>query len=213
MADFEELIDGNMEFMMNNHDYRKLAEGQHPKYIVIACSDSREVPEIITNEKLGEIFDIRVAGCVIDDAAIGSIEYGVDRLGIKNIVMLAHTRCGAVTAAQELLKNGNHDHASNNHTSSCLDMLVTNIYDKISKNPMNSLDLANAIVDNAKQQIDILTQKSEVIRNGLKNGLSIKLALYNIDNGMLKFIETEPSNNQGMHVAGSSSALYEQGSS
>ena len=158
MADYEELIAGNKEFMKTNTDYRALANSQHPKYVVIACADSREVPEIITNNRLGAIFDIRVAGNVLDDYSIGSIEYAVEHLGVKRIIMLAHTRCGAVTAAQQMLKNGNGPKTNNG--SSCLDHLVSNIYDKISKHPINATDLHSAIIYNARQQLAMMIEKS-----------------------------------------------------
>ena len=195
-ADFEDLLDGNTEFMRSNTDYKKLANGQHPKYVIIACSDSREVPEIITNEKLGDIFDIRVAGNVIDQSAIGSIEYAVEHLGVKKIVMLAHTNCGAVTAAQQLLNNGR---PGSNGDSSCLDKLVMNIYEKIATNPINRTDLTSAIVDNAKQQLEVLVGQSTVIREELKKGLKVALAMYNIETGSLKFIDVEiPA---GLHLS------------
>lgn len=188
-ADYEDLLNGNTEFMMFNHDYKQLANGQHPKYVIIACSDSREVPEIITNEPLGSIFDIRVAGNIIDEAAIGSIEYAVEHLGVKKIIMLAHTKCGAVTAAQQLLNNGSKPGI--NGSTSCLDKLVMNIYDKIAANPMNRTDLVSAIVDNAEQQLGILIEQSAVIREGLKHGLSVALALYSIETGVMKFIDAD----------------------
>ena len=78
---------------------RKTAEaGQHPYAIVIACSDSREIPEAIFSAGIGELFVIRVAGNVLDNHQLGSIEYAASHLDANVIIMLGHTRCGAVAA-------------------------------------------------------------------------------------------------------------------
>ena len=73
-------------------------EGQHPKAIVITCSDSRVIPEIILQAGIGELFVIRVAGNVIDQTEIASIEYAVQHLKVKDIILLGHTQCGAIQA-------------------------------------------------------------------------------------------------------------------
>ena len=75
------------------------AQGQHPFAIVVACADSRTAPEIVFDQGIGDLFVIRTAGNLVDDYALGSIEYGVEHLGVRLIVVLGHERCGAVTAA------------------------------------------------------------------------------------------------------------------
>lgn len=79
----------------------EVATGQHPYAIILSCSDSRVPPEVIFDAGLGDLFVVRVAGNTADDAAIGSIEYGVEHLGAALIVVLGHERCGAVQAAVE----------------------------------------------------------------------------------------------------------------
>jgi len=79
-----------------------LAAGQSPYAIVLGCSDSRSSPEIIFDKGLGELFPIRVAGNIIADHEIGSIEYGVEHLCAPLVVVLGHTKCGAVTAAVDV---------------------------------------------------------------------------------------------------------------
>lgn len=73
--------------------------GQHPYAVVIACSDSREIPEAIFSAGIGELFVIRVAGNVIDSHQLGSVEYAAAHLGCPLTVVLGHTSCGAVGAA------------------------------------------------------------------------------------------------------------------
>ena len=75
------------------------AKDQHPFAIIVGCSDSRTAPEIIFDQNIGDLFVIRTAGNLVDDYALGSIEYAVDHLGTRLIVVLGHERCGAVSAA------------------------------------------------------------------------------------------------------------------
>jgi len=78
---------------------KEVAKSQHPIAIVIACSDSRVSPELIFDQGLGDLFVVRDAGNSVDDLAMGSIEYALDHLGSRLIVVIGHERCGAVQAA------------------------------------------------------------------------------------------------------------------
>ena len=98
----ERLIAGNRTYMQGGDQKLRIetAEcGQHPCAIVIACSDSRVIPEQIFSAGIGELFVIRVAGNVLDNHQLGSIEYAGAHLGCKLIFLLGHTDCGAVSAA------------------------------------------------------------------------------------------------------------------
>lgn len=75
------------------------AKDQHPFAIIVGCADSRTAPEIIFDQTIGDLFVIRTAGNLVDEYALGSIEYAVDHLGTRLIVVLGHARCGAVKAA------------------------------------------------------------------------------------------------------------------
>jgi carbonic anhydrase len=75
------------------------AQTQHPFATIIGCADSRTAPEIVFDQGIGDLFVIRTAGNLVDDYALGSIEYAVEHLGVRLIVVLGHERCGAVTAA------------------------------------------------------------------------------------------------------------------
>lgn len=100
------LVEGNLRFVEGTSKRREfvarrheLAAGQHPKAIVLTCSDSRLSPEIIFDQTLGEIFVVRTAGNVADPVALGSIEYAAEHLHAKLLVVLGHEGCGAVKAA------------------------------------------------------------------------------------------------------------------
>lgn len=116
MTPLEKLKQGNERFINSkticHEDWTAkriaLLENQKPFAIIIACSDSRVPPEIIFDQTLGHLFVIRVAGNIVDDFAIGSIEYGVIVLGAKLILVLGHANCGAVDAALKGMKFDNH---------------------------------------------------------------------------------------------------------
>lgn len=77
----------------------EVASGQKPYAVILGCADSRVAPEIIFDEGLGDLFVVRVAGNTIDAAGMGSIEYAVEHLGAKLVIVLGHEKCGAVDAA------------------------------------------------------------------------------------------------------------------
>ena len=104
----ERLIAGNRTYMESGDQERRLEtaeNGQYPCAIVIACSDSRVIPEQIFSVGIGDLFVIRVAGNVLDNHQLGSIEYAAAHLECKLILLLGHTDCGAVSAAL----SGHHD--------------------------------------------------------------------------------------------------------
>ena len=101
------LKQGNERYLQNRFadkgDYAKerdaLADGQHPFAVILTCSDSRTPPEIFFDQKLGDLFTIRVAGNVAGPDCLGSIEYAVEHLKVPLVVVVGHSACGAVIAA------------------------------------------------------------------------------------------------------------------
>ena len=77
----------------------ELSIAQHPFAIILGCADSRVIPELIFDQGVGDLFVIRLAGNVADDAVIASIEYAIEHLGTRLVVVLGHENCGAVKAA------------------------------------------------------------------------------------------------------------------
>ena len=102
----QSLKEGNERFVTGNllpkdtyaDDRKILCEGQHPFAVILCCSDSRVAPEIIFDQKLGDLFVIRNAGNVVDEDVLGSIEHAVEHLETPLVVVLGHSCCGAVTA-------------------------------------------------------------------------------------------------------------------
>lgn len=108
------LKDGNERFVtdasilrnVNQERRDDLKDGQNPYAVIVSCSDSRVTPTTIFNAGLGEIFDVRIAGNVVDDDALGSIEYAVQKLNTPLIVVMGHQSCGAVTATYNEVVKG-----------------------------------------------------------------------------------------------------------
>lgn len=100
------MINGNKRYMeerathkrQDGHRRMEVTGSQHPFAVVVSCSDSRVPPEIIFDQGIGDLFVIRLAGNIVDDAALGSIEYAVEHLGVKYVMVLGHESCGAVKA-------------------------------------------------------------------------------------------------------------------
>lgn len=103
----QKLIEGNQRFIAGNSIHpnqsverrNEISEAQSPFAVVICCSDSRVPPEIIFDQGLGDLFVVRIAGNIVSDEILGSIEYAVQCLGIRFIMVLGHENCGAVSAA------------------------------------------------------------------------------------------------------------------
>ncbi|MGR4847619.1 carbonic anhydrase [Streptomyces sp. LARHCF252] len=99
------LIDNARMFGQRPEEFARLAEGQSPDVLFITCSDSRVVPALITGARPGELFELRTAGNIVPPYALehptseaATIEYAVDVLGVKDIVVCGHSHCGAVGA-------------------------------------------------------------------------------------------------------------------
>lgn len=100
------LVEGNQRYTANQaaHPHQsaeRRAEtlgGQHPFAIILSCADSRVPPEVFLDQGIGDLFIIRNAGNIVDEVVLGSMEYAVEHLGVPLIVVLGHTKCGAVTA-------------------------------------------------------------------------------------------------------------------
>lgn len=151
---------------------RTLTGGQHPYAIVISCADSRVIPEAIFSAGIGDLFVIRVAGNVIDNHQLGSIEYAAGHLGAGLVVVLGHNHCGAVDAAM--------NHNPEGYIKFITDEIVKAVGDE--RNEYRACCL-NAI--NSKKQIE----SSLDIREDEKQGLKVVAAIYHLETGAVDFLE------------------------
>lgn len=163
----------------------KLATGQHPHTIVLSCSDSRVPPELIFDQKLGEIFVIRTAGESLDNSAIASIEYAVAHLGPQLLLVMGHTSCGAVKAALSTMKG-------EDAGSPALNYLVKDLHPHLAsyKDKTPTKNVFTESNDNALGVAKDLVSRSQIIANAVKDGkLTIKTSVYNIESGVVNFNE------------------------
>jgi len=185
------LKNGNIRFVkgffrkdgVSHADIKKLSTGQKPHSIVISCSDSRVPPEVIFDQKLGEIFVVRTAGETLDPTSIASVEYALEHLGTKNIIVLGHTQCGAVKAACSTLDG--QDAGSEN-----LNKLVQDIHPRIKnfKNKKPSPNYLDESTANAEGVATDLIKRSQIISEKVKNsGVKITPAIYNLEDGKVNF--------------------------
>lgn len=169
-------------------DVHRLSTGQKPHAIVLSCSDSRVPPEVVFDQKLGEIFVVRTAGEALGDNAIGSIEYAVEHLGSKLLVVMGHTSCGAVKAAHSTL-NGS------SLGTPALDNLVKDIQPRISqfKDKKPSKNFETESWANTEGVAKDLVTRSELIRKKVESGdLRIVSSLYDLESGHVAF-KNEPT--------------------
>ncbi len=146
-------------------------EGQHPYAVLIACADSRVIPESIFSAGIGELFVIRVAGNVIDDHQLGSIEYAVEHLGCQLVVVMGHTRCGAVGAAIRKEANG----------------YIKYITDEIRAAIGEETDDFKASCLNVQRSVRLIEENLD-IRAMEERGLKVLGAVYHIEDGHVDFL-------------------------
>lgn len=151
---------------------KSLLEGQRPKAVVVACADSRVVPEVIFSAGLGELFTIRIAGNVIDAHQLGSIEYAVSHLGSPLVLVLGHTRCGAVSAALHGEADGH----------------IRYIVDSVRKAIGGETDPREACLLNAKAAAEEIRAAFAIESDPILRREQVVCALYDIDSGRVEWI-------------------------
>ena len=152
---------GNKEFINKiNNDINvknkrdELIKGQHPEVLVITCSDSRVVPEFIFNASLGDIFVIRTAGNVINEGELATVEYAIEHLKVKRIIVLGHTHCGAVHATIKGEKGRYMDPILNRIKGN-----IGNICDELEASKINAIKEAAYIKEKFPQYEGIIESK------------------------------------------------------
>lgn len=186
----EILVEGNNRFVQNLKVQRNLqdqvfetSKGQFPFAVILSCIDSRVPAELVFDQGIGDIFSVRVAGNIINEDVLASIEYACKVAGSKIVVVMGHTKCGAVTAACKNVELGN----------------ITSLLSKIS--PAVSLIKAkNGLIDddaieevskvNMKFSIDRIREESPILAEMESKGeIEIIGAMYDVSNGQVEFFE------------------------
>jgi carbonic anhydrase len=159
----------------------ELAKTQHPFAGIVSCSDSRVPPEIIFDQGLGDLFIVRVAGNVINDEGLGSIEYTVDHLGTRLILVLGHQRCGAVDAARETI-------AAKGKAPGHIQSLVTAIKPAVEATAKD--DLETTIKANVKNVVKALRSSTPILKAEVDSGkIQVIGGYYSLDTGAVTFLD------------------------
>lgn len=173
---------GNLQHPGQTTERRtELAKSQHPFAVVLSCSDSRVPPEIVFDQGLGDLFVVRVAGNVIDDHGLGSIEYAVDHLGVRLILILGHQSCGAVKAAKETI-------TAKGKAPGHIQSLVTAIKPAVEATVYGDLDAT--IKANVKHVVDALRSSTPILKGKVDSGeMKVIGGYYNLDTGAVSFLD------------------------
>ncbi|MDB4088781.1 carbonic anhydrase family protein [Flavobacteriales bacterium] len=185
----EMLKDGNKRFIANDKSPRDLngqvletATGQFPHAVVLSCIDSRVPVELVFDQGIGDIFSARVAGNVINEDVLGSIEYGCKVAGSKLVVVMGHTKCGAVTSACKRVELGNITSLLSKITPAVNEVLAVGdevTSEKIEK--VNEINIHNAI--------SRMRSESAILNEMEKEGaIQIVGAVYDVASGNVNFL-------------------------
>ena len=202
LAALKELKEGNHRFQSGESaaNYRisperraELLDGQAPSAVILGCADSRVPAEIVFDRGLGDLFVIRVAGNIVAPSGIGSVEYAVDQLGTRLVVVMGHSFCGAVQATIDELKQPAENRSPN------LDAIVRRISPAVE--PLLKTDLVNdpdslvcqAVRANVRSSVDHLKHGSSIIENWIQaEELLVVGAEYSLRTGKVDFFEGIP---------------------
>ena len=187
----ELLKEGNKRFVNNLKVNRNLlqqanetSDGQHPFAVILSCIDSRTSAELIFDQGLGDIFSVRIAGNIINEDILGSMEFGCKVAGSKIIVVLGHTKCGAVKGACDHVEMGN------------LTVLLTKIrpavddetQTKENRNSNNPVFVENVATINVKRTVKSIMERSPILKEMIESGqIGIVGGIHDITTGNVTF--------------------------
>jgi carbonic anhydrase len=171
----------------------ELAKGQEPFAAILGCSDSRVPVEIIFDQGLGDLFVIRVAGNIVAPSLIGSVEFAAEQFGTRLVVVLGHTRCGAIETTLQQLQRPVENQSHNLH--SIVDFIRPGIVGLLSTDLKNNHDalVHEACRANIRASVNHLRHGSDIIENLTQNaGLMVVGAEYSLETGVVDFFENMP---------------------
>lgn len=183
------LVEGNKRFSENLKAQRNLkdqvfqtSEGQFPFAVILSCIDSRTSAELVFDQGIGDLFSIRIAGNVVNKDILGSMEYACKVAGSKIVVVMGHTKCGAVTAACKNVELGN----------------ITSLLGKIkpaidlvrqSDDEMTAEEIEKVNVNNVQHSIARIREESPILAEMEKSGeIEIVGANYDVNTGVVEFV-------------------------
>ncbi|GLY14702.1 carbonic anhydrase [Kineosporia sp. NBRC 101677] len=199
-----ELLDGNRRFVNGevahpNQDVHRragLTGGQRPFALIFGCADSRVAAEIIFDRGLGDLFVVRTAGHAVDNAVLGSIEFGVDVLEIPLVIVLGHDSCGAVKATMEAHDSGR---MPSGYLRSVVEMLSSSV---IGARLQGHGEINEIVADHSVQVAQELPERSSVIGRRVADGrLAIVAMEYALADGQVRVLSSTIGTAQDPQVA------------
>ncbi len=184
----KKLVEGNERFVelhlkhpdSNKKRRHEMLKGQHPFVVILSCSDSRVPPELIFDQGLGDIFEIRNAGNVLDEHVIGSIEYAVMHCGVKLIVIMGHQDCGAIAATLS-------GKSETKYIKSLEDSIQPAVED--CKKQGLKVNSDNVVKAHVMQDInELMTQDTDLVKYMKENNVKLVPAYYHLDTGKVDFL-------------------------
>jgi carbonic anhydrase len=162
---------------------QELSKGQHPFAVIVSCSDSRVPPELIFDQGFGDIFSIRTAGNIIGEYELGSVEYAVEHLHCKLVLVLGHQGCGAVESY--LTSNGNYQH--HDHIKSIIDYIGCE--EEVEELAAHHADnIENTVEANVKHGVNLLKHSNPILQPLInQNELLVIGAVYDMNTGQVHF--------------------------
>ena len=190
------LIEGNRRFREPNETTqarswsKHLAKGQSPFAVVLGCSDSRTPVEIVFDQGFGELFVVRIAGNIVAPSGIGSIEFAVSQFGTRLVVVMGHTRCGAITATVKTIETGLDPESKN--IRSITDRIAPHIEGLVRPGDRESI-IREAVRANVRASADHLRHGSRILEELVISGrIAIVGAEYELETGAVHFFDGVP---------------------
>lgn len=171
----------------------ELTSGQEPFATILGCSDSRVPVEIVFDQGLGDLFVIRVAGNIVAPSQIGSVEFAAEQFGTRLVVVLGHSRCGAIGATLEQLQRPKENQSRNLH--SIVDLIRPSVEDLLATDLRHDLDelVHQAVRANIRASANRLRHGSDIIEQLIHNdGLLVVGAEYSLETGAVDFFDGVP---------------------
>lgn len=197
----EHLREGNRRFasdtrsgdtLLSGSRRTELAKGQQPFAIVLGCSDSRVPAEIVFDQGLGDLFVIRVAGNIVAPSQIGSVEFAADRFGSRLVVVLGHSRCGAILATLEELRRSTETQSRN--LRSIVDRVRPSVEGLLATDLRHDDDalVRQAVRANVRASANHLRHGSDIVERLIHNdGLVVVGAEYSLESGIVDFFDLD----------------------
>ena len=193
------LSDGNKRFVNNLKVNRNLlqqanetSDGQHPFAVILSCIDSRTSAELIFDQGLGDIFSVRIAGNIINEDILGSMEFGCKVAGAKMIVVLGHTKCGAIKGACDHVEMGN--------LTALLSKIAPAVDEETqtteNRHSSNAIFVENVAAINVKRTVRSIIERSTILQEMIQSGqIGIIGGSHDITTGVVTFYHETSSLN------------------